>query len=63
MEYKYRCKGCGKTPQELIEYNDLAIAMGYSSPEEAMMKESSTFNKETGEFYCTRCFLKKYMRK
>ena len=53
-----RCKGCGKTPEELMEYKMMAEEEGYASAEEAVRKEEGTFNPATGLFWCTDCYVK-----
>lgn len=55
---KICCKGCGKTPSDLLEYRILSEENGYSSPEEACEKEEGTYNPDTGLFYCTDCYTK-----
>lgn len=52
------CRGCKKTPNELMEYKMLAEENGYDSPEEAVKKEEGTYNKKTGLFWCTDCYIK-----
>lgn len=53
-----KCKICGKRPSELSEFVALAESNGYKSAEEAVMEEEGTYNNETGEFYCTICYIK-----
>lgn len=53
-----RCKGCGKTPEELVEYKMLAEENGYKTAEEAVRNEEGTFNPVTGLFWCTNCYIK-----
>lgn len=53
-----RCKGCGKTPEEIMEYKVLAEEEGYSSATEAVIKEEGTYNSATGMFWCTDCYIK-----
>lgn len=53
-----RCKGCGKTPEELQEYKELAEVNGYESAEQAVRMEEGTFDPSTGLFYCTACYVK-----
>ena len=53
-----RCKGCGKTPEQLQEYVDLARDGGYESPEQAVREQEGTFDPATGLFYCTDCYIK-----
>ena len=53
-----RCKGCGKTPEQLVEYKMLAEDCGYSSATEAVIEEEGTYNPNTGLFWCTDCYIK-----
>lgn len=53
---KVRCKICGKEPHELQEYIDLA-KVEKTTPEE-YAKTDGTYNRETGFFYCTMCYIR-----
>ena len=53
-----KCKGCGKKPEELLEYTTLAEEMEYHTAEEAVMHEEGTYNQLTGKFYCSKCYIK-----
>lgn len=53
-----RCKGCGRVPEQLLEYQLLADVEGYDTPEEAVRKEEGTFNPSTGLFWCSSCYIK-----
>ena len=55
MEYK--CKGCGKHPNEIGEYIHLAKEMNMT-PDQVVHSEEGTFNPRTGLFYCTMCYVK-----
>ncbi len=52
-----KCKVCGKTPQEIEEYVDMGKAESMT-PEEFVRQEEGTYNRETGMFYCTECYVK-----
>lgn len=58
-----RCKGCGKSPYEIMEYVHICKAEGYESPEEFVRQEEGTFNPSTGLFWCTDCYIKAGMPK
>ena len=51
------CKGCGKEPHELREYVTLAKELE-CTPEQAVISEEGTYNRETKKFYCTICYVK-----
>ena len=55
MEYK--CKVCGRRPDEIQEYIDEA-SYERITPEQYMIQEEGTFNPKTGLFYCTDCYIK-----
>lgn len=52
------CKGCKRKPSEIMEYKLLYRQCGCKTPEEVVMKEEGTYNKETGLFWCTSCYIK-----
>lgn len=52
-----RCIGCGKRPDQLPEYIELAETEGYESPADAVRGEEGTFNPGNGHFYCTSCYI------
>lgn len=52
-----RCKGCGKAPNEINEYI-LAAEDEEITPELYVIREEGTYNRETGLFWCTRCYIK-----
>lgn len=56
-----KCACCGKKPEELAEYRDIAKVEGYTSAEEAVRREEGTYNPRNGHFYCTACYIKKGM--
>ena len=51
-----RCKKCRKTPSEISEYVQFG-KMNDCTPEEYVLQEEGTLNEETGEFYCTKCYI------
>lgn len=55
MEYK--CKICGRKPDEIREYISMATYENIA-PEEYMIREEGTLNLRTGLFYCTGCYIK-----
>lgn len=52
-----RCKVCGKKPDEIDEYIDMA-RQEETTPELFVKTEEGTYNRETGKFYCTSCYIK-----
>lgn len=55
MELK--CAECGLTPCQLSEYADEAEHEGIT-PDEYVRREEGTFNRVTGNFWCTECYCK-----
>ena len=51
------CIGCGKHPDELEEYVEIAKEEGMT-PDEFVRKEEGTYNRENGHFLCTPCYAK-----
>jgi len=51
------CRGCHKTPDELPEYVEIAEEEGMT-PTAYMQQEEGTYNRETGGFLCTSCYIK-----
>lgn len=51
------CKRCGRWPHEIDEYVDFSREEGIT-PAEYVKQEEGTYNKETGEFYCTDCYIR-----
>lgn len=51
-----KCKCCGKQPSEIGEYITFA---GFENitPDEFVWREEGTLNRETGFFYCTKCYI------
>lgn len=52
-----RCKVCNKKPSELKEYI-IEAEDCECTPEEYVRYNEGTFNRETGLFYCTECYIK-----
>lgn len=50
------CRGCGKKPAELEEYNAPEI-IGEMTPDEYVRAEEGTYNSQTGGFLCTICYV------
>ena len=53
------CAVCCKTPEEIEEYITGAEDYydGSITPEEYVIREEGTYNRESGKFYCTRCYI------
>jgi hypothetical protein len=51
-----KCRGCGKTPDQIDEYVIEAAREGIE-PEEFVRREEGTFNPKTGLFWCTSCYI------
>lgn len=50
------CIGCKKQPHEIQEYVDMAKSYR-CTPEEFVREEEGTFNRDTGHFACTECYI------
>jgi len=50
------CKQCGKKPDEIQEYIDAAVQEG-CTPDEYVFMQEGTLNRQTGLFYCTKCYI------
>lgn len=50
------CMRCGKTPEEIPEYVDMASGTGLT-PSQWMRQEEGTYNPESGHFACTACYI------
>lgn len=57
-EIVVECISCGKKPEELAEYRDIARVEGYVTAEDAVRREEGTYNPRNGHFYCTSCYIK-----
>lgn len=51
------CISCGKKPSEISEYISAAKSEN-TSPEKYVLENEGTFNRRTGKFYCTSCYIK-----
>lgn len=51
------CIGCGKRPDQIVEYIEAAHAAEVS-PDAYVMMEEGTLNFENGHFACTGCYVK-----
>lgn len=54
---KLQCKICGRTPDQISEYQNYGYANNMT-PNRYVWQEEGTLNKETGLFYCTDCYIK-----
>lgn len=53
-----RCIGCDKTPDQILEYIEMAEEYGIT-PTEFVLTEEGTYDAFVkGKFYCTRCYIK-----
>ncbi len=52
-----RCLECGRKPDEITEYINIAIDDNISS-DEVVLREEGTLNRATGKFWCTNCYIK-----
>lgn len=52
------CAECGKHPDQISEYVDVYEIEGCQSPDEYVIRNEGTFNRATGKFYCTVCYVK-----
>lgn len=53
-----QCKGCDKFPDQLEEYVEMAAEepSAYRTPTAAAQTDG-TYNKQTGKFWCTACYI------
>ena len=51
----FKCKCCGKRPDEIVEY--ILCAKDEDMTPDEYVQEDGTFNKSTGKFYCTDCYV------
>lgn len=56
-EFRVHCIGCGRSPEEIAEYQYSARYHGMT-PAEYVAEEEGTYNMENGHFTCTACYLK-----
>ena len=52
------CKCCKKTPEQLSEYVEMVEMGEYATATEAVLDNEGTYNRKTGKFYCTSCYIK-----
>lgn len=50
------CAGCGKSPEEILEYVAAAKEVGLS-PNAYVMREEGTLNRTNYHFWCTSCYV------
>ena len=50
------CRGCGKAPSELPEYVEAAEDCGMDT-DDYVRREEGTYNRVTGGFLCTPCYV------
>ena len=51
------CGRCRKMPHEIQEYVQLAEESKYRTPAVAVIHEEGTYNRATGKFLCTNCYI------
>lgn len=51
------CFLCGKTPEEIGEYDEYAEEEGITATE-YMIQEEGTYNPKHNTFCCTRCYIR-----
>ncbi len=54
------CFRCGKTPEEIPEYDEGGVwdkEDGYVSPSDFVCSEEGTYNPITKRFACTECYI------
>ena len=56
MNNEIKCKVCGKQPLEIKEYIQYGKEEGLT-PEEFVIQNEGTYNRLTGKFYCTSCYI------
>ena len=57
-ELDITCQGCGRKPEEINEYSaDMTGECGMT-PTEYVQAEEGTYNRHTGHFTCTDCYIK-----
>lgn len=50
------CTGCNKNPDQIEEYVEIAKEEGMT-PDAYVRSEEGTYNRETGHFLCTDCYV------
>jgi hypothetical protein len=51
------CCGCDRRPEEIGEYIGMAEEYGLT-PDEFVRAEEGTYNRATGHFWCTDCYIR-----
>ena len=62
MAHNIHCVGCKKKPEELREYIEMEKEDGLT-PSENVIANEGTYNRSTGHFYCTDCYIRLGMPK
>lgn len=65
-KFEIRCNECLRTPDELVEYVDLAHEYNHQkspggkdfTPEDMVVMEEGTYNASNGHFVCTDCYIR-----
>ena len=57
MTLEITCIGCGKAPDQIDEYTEMA-ALEEMTPEQYVKVEEGTYNPENGHFACTSCYIR-----
>lgn len=57
------CRGCTLTPREIDEYVVRYEEEGdyYKSPADLVRRDEGTYNRVTGMFWCSRCYMDRGM--
>ncbi|MGX7132376.1 hypothetical protein [Enterococcus massiliensis] len=53
-----KCAICSRKPEEIQEYNEVAVANEYGSAVEAVRYEEGTYSPTHDLFCCTSCYIK-----
>lgn len=54
-----KCMGCGRKPGQIEEYVDATKSDNFiNTPDEYVLSEEGTLNRNTGKFACTDCYTK-----
>ena len=62
MSHDIHCASCNKKPEEIREYIVMAKVEDLTPSENVILNEG-TYNRSTGHFYCTDCYIKLGMPK
>jgi hypothetical protein len=52
-----QCAHCGKHPEEIPEYVEMAEEEGFRHASQAVRRNEGTYNLANGHFYCTKCYI------